>query len=400
MRTWIFQADPKKFDVDRFLDEGIDSITWPVTRYSEEIGIGDRVFLWRSVENEAKKDGIVAEMRIVASAENQNSYEIERGLWLDSTEADQLGNRVCVELVRRASKKEILKKDWLLEDPILRNLLVIRSPSGINFSVTNDESVRLEKMWMVVGQTWSRNESLAGLWAYAKTLNGAVSKKDESPVGEVSRITGRSVAGVYNKVMNFRSIDPRDGRAGMSGAGHVDKEIWSEFYNSENLQLDVGAIVEEFKRVWGTQGIPNSSNADVKLLDATLLREAEVLAEKSLSELLAVYKKRYAAGRPIRPPLRVINTTVYDRSALVIAIAKVRSGDRCDVPGCLYIPFIAANGRPYLEVHHIKPLSEGGTDFIENVACLCPAHHREAHFGQECSKIIEQLRELRNREAE
>jgi hypothetical protein len=29
---------------------------------------------------------------------------------------------------------------------------------------------------------------------------------------------GRAVTGVYNKVMNFRSVDPRDNRAGMSRA--------------------------------------------------------------------------------------------------------------------------------------------------------------------------------------
>ena len=37
---------------------------------------------------------------------------------------------------------------------------------------------------------------------------------------------------------------------------------------------------------------------------------------------------------------------------------------------------------PYLEVHHIIPLSEGGEDSIENSVALCPNCHRQAHFGK------------------
>ena len=37
---------------------------------------------------------------------------------------------------------------------------------------------------------------------------------------------------------------------------------------------------------------------------------------------------------------------------------------------------------PYLEVHHIKPLSEGGLGYPENVIALCPNLNRNLHFGQ------------------
>ncbi|MFT4767447.1 MAG: hypothetical protein ACI8RN_000573 [Glaciecola sp.] len=38
---------------------------------------------------------------------------------------------------------------------------------------------------------------------------------------------GRAVTGVYNKVMSFRHIDPRDERAGMSGGGDMVREVWA-----------------------------------------------------------------------------------------------------------------------------------------------------------------------------
>ena len=52
--------------------------------------------------------------------------------------------------------------------------------------------------------------------------------------------------------------------------------------------------------------------------------------------------------------------------------------ERCNKPS----PFIrASNGTPYLEVHHIQPLSENGDDTIDNAIALCPNCHRQFHFG-------------------
>src|SRR5262245_48595352 len=73
----------------------------------------------------------------------------------------------------------------------------------------------LEPHW----QDWSRDETVAGLWACAKTLGTPISRLPGSPVAVVAQLIGRAVPGVYNKVMNFRSIDPRDSRAGLAGSG-------------------------------------------------------------------------------------------------------------------------------------------------------------------------------------
>lgn len=39
------------------------------------------------------------------------------------------------------------------------------------------------------------------------------------------------------------------------------------------------------------------------------------------------------------------------------------------------------DGSPFLEVHHIKPLSEKGDDVVSNCEALCPNCHRKEHFG-------------------
>lgn len=43
-------------------------------------------------------------------------------------------------------------------------------------------------------------------------------------------------------------------------------------------------------------------------------------------------------------------------------------------------PFLNKEGEPFLEVHHIKELANGGSDSLDNVIALCPNCHRKIHI--------------------
>jgi 5-methylcytosine-specific restriction endonuclease McrA len=51
----------------------------------------------------------------------------------------------------------------------------------------------------------------------------------------------------------------------------------------------------------------------------------------------------------------------------------LRDRHRCSVPGC--------TNTHYVDVHHIRPRSEGGPNTLENLITLCSAHHRATHRG-------------------
>lgn len=71
----------------------------------------------------------------------------------------------------------------------------------------------------------------------------------------------------------------------------------------------------------------------------------------------------------------------YSRDPDVVAEALYRANGRCEKCQAK-APFTKrSNGQPYLEVHHIIPLSQGGLDSLSNVISLCPNCHREVHFG-------------------
>lgn len=103
-----------------------------------------------------------------------------------------------------------------------------------------------------------------------------------------------------------------------------------------------------------------------------------------------------AIGNP-RPRSILQEVVEYERDQRVVVMARARAGLRCEVLGCMYKPFSTTAGEPYFEVHHIRPLHEGGPDTLDNVACICPGHHKEVHFGGRGSLINDQLAGLPGR---
>ena len=64
---------------------------------------------------------------------------------------------------------------------------------------------------------------------------------------------------------------------------------------------------------------------------------------------------------------------------------------RCELCG-KRAPFEKPNGSPFLEIHHVRRLADGGADVPENAVALCPNCHREAHHGSRADAIRNQLR--------
>lgn len=80
------------------------------------------------------------------------------------------------------------------------------------------------------------------------------------------------------------------------------------------------------------------------------------------------------------------------RSGKVVAITLRRAGNRCEMPECKAELFHTESGVPYLEVHHLTLLSDDGPDHPANTAALCPAHHKQLHFGKDRLALVETLR--------
>ncbi|AWL10696.1 5-methylcytosine-specific restriction enzyme [Saliniradius amylolyticus] len=107
-------------------------------------------------------------------------------------------------------------------------------------------------------------------------------------------------------------------------------------------------------------------------------KKADQLAGSTLSD--EEIRKR-ANEAPKKPVKHLTASYQFGRNPYVSAFVLRRANgvcERCGSPAPFRKRF---DNSPYLEVHHTVPLSEGGTDTIDNTEAVCPNCHREAHYG-------------------
>lgn len=118
------------------------------------------------------------------------------------------------------------------------------------------------------------------------------------------------------------------------------------------------------------------------------IEEAEHSAPKSLSEarIFAIAASHATEGKEEQSAIR----TLYKRSKAVKDYVLMRAGGKCE--SCREsAPFLRIDGSPYLEPHHTTRLSDGGPDHPRYVGAICPACHREIHYGQYGAQKNEEL---------
>ncbi|MBL7198923.1 MAG: HNH endonuclease [Anaerolineae bacterium] len=81
---------------------------------------------------------------------------------------------------------------------------------------------------------------------------------------------------------------------------------------------------------------------------------------------------------------------VRRRSAELRAYVLRRADGCCEACG-MQAPFKTNKGRPYLEPHHIRRLSDGGPDHPRWVVALCPNCHRRAHYSEDKDEFYSRL---------
>ncbi|WP_088011243.1 HNH endonuclease [Gottfriedia acidiceleris] len=119
----------------------------------------------------------------------------------------------------------------------------------------------------------------------------------------------------------------------------------------------------------------------------------EILKLNNLIELrnLAIQSESKEEVSDIKERKQIIRK----RAAAIKKYALVRAKGKCEA--CEQIaPFNNAEGQPFLEVHHLLRLSDGGADHPDNVAAICPNCHRRAHYSNDAftfnNSIIDKIK--------
>jgi len=394
MTEWIFQANPGSFDIDAFLATDPATMLYLANQHRAAMAMGDTVFLWRSIgSGPPALSGIVAEATIIESPAALAEDPAALPFWTDPSAAT-LAPRVRLRL-DRIELKDRLKRDWLKDDPVCRHMRIFSLASETNYRIPPDQGRRLVNVWRRANAPWDYPDTIAGLWAFAMTRGTPVSVLPDTPVAIAALRTGRVVRkGMANKVSNFVALDPRDPRSGLPNANSLDRAAWAQFFDPVQNTLNIRGICIEFERLWPDDDLPDV----VALPDPD--RRAADLSQLDLEELMKRWdRKQQGRGDGGGKPKTVrVTATNFQRDPVVVAIALSRAAHQCELPGCTHDLFVDGNGRPFLEVHHIDQLRAGGLDTPENVAAICPSHHREAHHGRSAEAITHALRLVRSKQ--
>ena len=115
--------------------------------------------------------------------------------------------------------------------------------------------------------------------------------------------------------------------------------------------------------------------------DSTFALDAKVDDLTSMQDT-ELFKKAIQTSAD-KPKAITVSVKGYERSPYVRAAALRRAKGMCQGDSHTLphpAPFKKrSTGEPYLEVHHIIPLSRGGADTLENTIALCPNCHAKRH---------------------
>lgn len=192
--TWIFQANPDRFDISNYLAFAPKRITYLVRQSMQRIKPGDQVFIWRAFgKSKNGPAGIIAECRV-----NSPVVEIEERpeaipYWRTTEEIGKKP-RVWLRVLRVADPRSILKRDELLKHPELSDLEPITFSNATNFRVKPHEVGPLNLIWL------ERTNSLTA---------DDIEQEFEKAVGNLEKESLDELRVLYAKRSNDLGIKPR-----------------------------------------------------------------------------------------------------------------------------------------------------------------------------------------------
>lgn len=136
-KAWIFQANPNKYKILDTLQTQTQEY-WNLNQHAKNIGVSDRVLIWIAGE----EAGIYAFGTVLTSPVVMPDSSAGMPNWYVPSDGAKPKPRVLVRYDKMLLDHP-LKKAFLLTDPVLSGLAVIRFPRGTNFPVTQEQWLAL-----------------------------------------------------------------------------------------------------------------------------------------------------------------------------------------------------------------------------------------------------------------
>ena len=147
MTVWIFQVNPKWFNIDEYLRTR-KKIFWEInqTYLIGDISIGDTVFIWRADGGNPKSGGIVGKGTIISLPKEMEDDAPE--LWIEGPPETP---KQCVQIelseVRLKENEGMLKRGLLKNLNDLKDMYILRFYQRTNYKLEPHQAERIQQMW-------------------------------------------------------------------------------------------------------------------------------------------------------------------------------------------------------------------------------------------------------------
>ncbi len=158
MNAWIFQANPKYFDIDSCL-RFRENIGWHIRqkRFINEVMVDDSVYIWRSENNYPGTGGIVAKGKIISpsftihSIEEDPSPDASEFIFEEGDGEEKFPIGVCILNVvefRLSEKEGMITREELKDSIYTKNMLILKMPRHTNYKIENNVGDYINKLWV------------------------------------------------------------------------------------------------------------------------------------------------------------------------------------------------------------------------------------------------------------
>ena len=354
--NWLISANPRIYDhASSFEDHRFIDWRQGQTKYS----IGDIVYVYCAKPEQA----IRYKCQVTRLSMSFDDIRDDKEYWVDNSEYEKsLGGLFFrLELIDRLDTNK-LNLATLLDHGLKA---APQSPVKLDGEILSCiESEFLNRDSVENNGRWSDEELRASVDAYREMLSKH--RRSES----------------YSKKEYYRALSKRFGRTEKSFE-----------YRAQNISH----VLELLGREW-LPGLVPARNVGINVIRRIeqILAQEENSKPSGSAEFEARVRgasKKKATQRPKgnnKPSARTSETTTYDRDPDVKAWVLDHASGTCECCGA-DAPFLKNDGSPFLEVHHVWLIADGGPDCVENAVAVCPNCHRALHYSRERNILKDSL---------
>lgn len=270
-----------------------------------------------------------------------------------------------------ASAQQLLKRQLFAQLPQRDGRYIIGYQGG-NLSVSDLHADH--RVWFISSKSGERYWNAFGLANKLNiTTSNSITVEINSPFsGENGRVAGLFARESDGSIYILHRGKIGGGKSGVGKQAFLD---WSELKLS-SVRLPSGASTEAI--LVGKLDSPSLS-LDIARFVYAVANFKALISNQEIVTLPDDDLERITEKKERKPRTVVIETTAFVRDPLVTEYVKRRANGYCDL--CSEkAPFLDAQGRAYLECHHIAWLANGGFDTVDNACALCPNCHRKMHI--------------------